>query len=90
MDFRKPRDETAEVSKFKCRALAHTSSASTGALESSGLKEQSTQLCEVHQWQNELAVVAARALPDSSTFQASQHFDRRDEQGKVRKVLLFW
>ena len=59
-------------------------------LKSSGLEKQSAQLCEVHQWQNELAAVAARALPDPSTFQASQHFDRRDEQGKVRKVLRFW
>ena len=59
-------------------------------LESSGPEEQSAQLCEVHQWQNELAAVAARALPDSSTVQTSPAPDRKDGQEKVRKVPRLW
>ena len=52
-------------------------------LKTSGLEKQSTQLCEVHQWQSEQAAVAARALPDFSAVQNSPVFDRnRKDEGR--------
>ena len=52
-------------------------------LKTSGLEKQSTQLCEVHQWQSEQAAVAARALPDFSAVPNSPVFDRnRKDEGR--------
>ena len=58
-------------------------------LKSSGLEKQSAQLCEVHQWQNELAAVAARALPDSSTVQAPSILTEETNKGRFGRFFDF-